>query len=53
MPNGWGQSLFGGAQWQDNGQQSLTGTKEVPSEDEKELLYCEGESAGRGFPERL
>lgn len=28
---GWGHPLFGGAQWQDEGQQVQPGTQEVPS----------------------
>ncbi len=40
MSRGWDQAFFSGAQEQDEGQQAQTGTQEVPSEHEEELLYC-------------
>jgi len=36
---GWGQTLFSGAQRQDQGQWAQTEAQEVPSEDEEELLH--------------
>jgi len=36
-----GQALFSGAQQQNKGQQTETGTQEVSSEHEEKLLYCE------------
>ena len=39
-----GAGLFSmGAQWQNKGQYIQTGKREVPSEHEKKLLYCEGD----------
>ena len=44
MSSGWGYAFFGGAQLQDSGQQSQTGTQKVPYEHEKELFYFESEA---------
>ena len=45
MLEGWGQTLFSGAQWQDKGQWAQTEAQEVPSEREEELLPSEGDGA--------
>ena len=45
MSGGWGQTLFSGAQRQDNGQWAQTEAQEVPSEREEELLPSEGDGA--------
>ena len=45
MSEGWGQTLFSGAQRQDKGQWAQTEAQEVLSEHEEELLYSEGERA--------
>ena len=45
MSGGWGQTLFSGAQQQDNGQRAQTEAQEVPSEHEEELLPSEGDGA--------
>ena len=45
MSGGWGQTLFGVAQWQDKGQGARTEAQEVPSEYEEELLPSEGDGA--------
>ena len=42
VSSGWGQSIFGDAQWQDKGQWAQNGTQEVPQKHEKKLLYFEG-----------
>ena len=47
------QTLFGGAQQQDEGQQAQTETQEVPSEYEEKLLSFEVPEPGPGCPERL
>ena len=44
MSEGWGQTLFSGAQWQDKGQWAQTEAQEVPSEHEEEVP-SEGEGA--------
>ena len=44
MSGGWGQTLFSGAQWQDNGQRAQIEAQEVPAEHE-ELLHSEGDGA--------
>ena len=43
--NQWGQVLLSSAQRQEEGQWARTGTQEVPSEHEEELLYSEGAQA--------
>ena len=45
MSEGWGQTLFSGAQRQDKGQWAQTEAEEVPSEREEELLPSEGDGA--------
>jgi len=45
VSGGWGQTLFSGAQQQDNGQRAQTEAQEVPSEHEEELLASEGDGA--------
>jgi len=42
---GWGQTLFNGAQQQDKGQWAQTEAEEVPAEHEEELLHSEGDGA--------
>lgn len=54
MPGGWAWALFRRAQWQNKGQWAQTGTREVPPECEKELLYFEHyrapeQAAQRGY----
>ena len=54
MPGGWAWALFHRAQWQNKGQWAQTGTREVPPECEKELLYFEHyraleQAAQRGY----
>ena len=43
VSGGWGQAIFSGAQWQDEGQWAQTEAQEVPSEHEEELLPSEGD----------
>jgi len=45
VSEGWGQTLFSGAQRQDKGQWAQTEAQEVPSEHEEELLPSEGDGA--------
>jgi len=45
VSQGWGQSLFSGAQRQDKGQWAQTEAEEVLSEHEEELLLSEGDGA--------
>ena len=45
MWRGQGQTLFSGAQWQDNGQWAQTEVEDIPSEDEEELLPSESDGA--------
>ena len=43
MSRGWGHTLLCGAQWQDKGQWTQTGTQEVPSQHKEKLLPSEGD----------
>ena len=43
VSEGWGQTLFSGAQRQDKGQRAQTEAEEVLSEHEEELLPSEGD----------
>jgi len=45
VSGGWGQTLFSGAQQQDEGQRAQTEAQEVPAEHEEELLPSEGDGA--------
>jgi len=45
VSGGWGQTLFSGAQRQDEGQWAQTEAQEVPSEHEEELLHSESDGA--------
>jgi len=45
VSEGWGQTLFSGAQQQDKGQRAQTEAEEVSSEQEEELLPSEGDGA--------
>jgi len=45
VSEGWGQTLFSGAQQQDKGQWAQTEAQEVPAEHEEELLHSESDGA--------
>jgi len=52
VSGGWGQTLFSGAQQQDEGQGVQTEAQEVPSEYEEELLPSEGDGALKQVAQR-
>ena len=53
MSRGCGETLLGGAQWQDKGQRAQTEAQEVRSEHEEELLHSEGDRALEQVAQRV
>jgi len=52
VSGGWGQTLFSGAQQQDEGQGAQTEAREVLSEHKEELLHSEGDGALNKLPRK-
>jgi len=52
VSGGRGQTLFSGAQQQDQGQWAQSAAQEVPSEPEEELFHSEGDGALAQVPQR-